>query len=67
MPQDQAKRIRSKVELYARNPSDLSNNVKALAGSNYIRLRVGDWRIIMDDAGMVLDVVKIAPRGSVYK
>jgi mRNA interferase RelE/StbE len=36
-------------------------------GSPYIRLRVGDWRVIMDDKGAVLDVLKIGPRGSIYE
>jgi len=39
--------------------------VKALKGEEAIRLRVGDWRVIMVD-GEVLDIVRIAPRGSVY-
>jgi mRNA interferase RelE/StbE len=30
-----------------------------------IRLRVGDWRVIMDD-GVVLEIVAIGSRGSVY-
>jgi len=44
-----------------------ANNVKALVGSSYIRLRVADWRVIMDDQGNVLDVLTIGPRGGVYE
>ena len=36
-----------------------------LEGEDAIRLRVADWRVIMLD-GEVLDIVRIAPRGSVY-
>lgn len=43
------------------------NNVKALVGSEYIRLRVGDWRIIMDDQGTVLQVLKIGARGDICR
>ncbi len=43
-----------------------ANNVKKLEGEDGIRLRVGDWRVIMLD-GDVIDVIRIGPRGSVYK
>ncbi|MCA0941946.1 MULTISPECIES: type II toxin-antitoxin system RelE family toxin [Roseobacteraceae] len=66
MPRNEAKRITEKVELYATDPEALSNNVKSLKGREGIRLRVGDWRVIMDDQGEVLDVLKIGPRGGVY-
>jgi len=41
--------------------------VTALKGREGIRLRVGDWRVIMNDEGMVLAVLEIGPRGSVYE
>jgi mRNA interferase RelE/StbE len=63
----QSSRIRGKIALYADDPEALANNVKRLSGSPYIRLRVGDWRIIMDDAGAILNIMKIGPRGSVYE
>ncbi|MGC3873210.1 type II toxin-antitoxin system RelE family toxin [Halomonas sp. GXIMD04776] len=67
MPRQEARRIRSKIVAYAENPVAQRNNVKALMGSDYIRLRVGDWRVIMDDQGDVLDVVKIGARGAIYR
>ncbi|MGL4488414.1 MAG: type II toxin-antitoxin system RelE family toxin [Rhizobiaceae bacterium] len=67
IPRNEATRIMEKVAQYAADPSSLGNNVKALAGLNLIRLRVGDWRILMDDQGVVLIVVKVGPRGSVYE
>lgn len=66
MPSNEATRIISKVEQYANDPTSLANNVKALAGSLYIRLSVADWRVIIDDLGNVLDVLKIDPRGGIY-
>lgn len=66
MPANEAKRIVAKVEQYASDPKSLANNIKVLAGSSYIRLRVGDWRVIMDDRGNILQILKIGPRGSVY-
>jgi len=66
MPRNMAERIVAKVEAYAANPATQANNVTALQGRNAIRLRVGDWRIIMED-GVVLAVLDIGPRGSIYE
>ncbi len=64
-PPNTAARIRAKIEEYANDPAALANNVTALKGRTGIRLRVGDWRVIMDD-GVVLAVLDIGPRGDVY-
>lgn len=66
MPANSATLIRSKIEAYARDPASQASNVRALKGREGIRLRVGDWRVIMDDQGKVLAVLAIGPRGSVY-
>ncbi|MEQ9449857.1 MAG: type II toxin-antitoxin system RelE/ParE family toxin [Rhodospirillaceae bacterium] len=66
MPRPESKRIMAKVQQYADDPAAQANNVKALKGREGIRLRVGDWRVIMDDQGEVLDVLKIGPRGGIY-
>lgn len=66
MSRNEAERIRGKVRQYADDPASQANNVKALKGREGIRLRVGDWRVIMDDQGDVLDVLKIGPRGGIY-
>lgn len=65
MPANEAMRVQAKIEQYATEPGSLANNVKALQGNPYTRLRVGDWRVIMQDEA-VLQIVKIGPRGSVY-
>ena len=66
IPANTAKRIVSKINEYAANPAAQANNVKALKGTDAIRLRVGDWRVVMID-GLVIDVIKIAARGDVYR
>lgn len=43
MPRLDAQRIQRKITVYAEDPAAQSNNIKALVGSDYIRLRVGDW------------------------
>jgi mRNA interferase RelE/StbE len=67
MPKNLAKRITGKIEQYAVDPASQANNVKALTGSPYIRLRVGDWCVIMDDQGIVLAVIEIGTRGYIYR
>lgn len=65
MPANTAKRITSRVEEFAADPQSQANSVKALQGRYGIRLRVGDWRVIMLD-DEVLDVLEINSRGSAY-
>jgi mRNA interferase RelE/StbE len=67
MPANEAQRLREKVRQYADDPQSLANNVKALSGSPYIRLPVGDWRVIMDDRSRVLAVLRVGPRGGIYE
>ena len=69
IPSNVAKLIKSKVDQYARDPASLANNIKALKGDfeGLIRLRVGDWRVIMDDQGNVLIIIEIKPRGGAYE
>ncbi|WP_208353123.1 type II toxin-antitoxin system RelE family toxin [Pseudaestuariivita rosea] len=66
MPANMAHLIRTKTEAYAADPASQANNVKALKGQDEIRLRVGDWRVIMNDRGEIIEISKIAPLGSVY-
>lgn len=67
MPANTAALIRAKIAAYAEDPASQANNVKPLKGRTGIRLRVGDWRVIMDDQGNVLAVLEIGPRGGVYE
>lgn len=67
IPVPDARRIRQKVEQYAANPASLANNVTKLQGVDYYRLRVGDWRVIFSEDGIVIEVVKVAARGDVYR
>ena len=52
---------------YADDPAAQANNVTRLRGQGgLVRLRVGDWRVIMRDE-TVLMILDVASRGSVYK
>ena len=66
MPADVAGRIIGKIEQYAADPASQANNVTALKGREGVRLRIGDWRVILNDDGVVLAVLDIGPRGSIY-
>lgn len=67
IPANVAASIRAKIGQYAADPASLANNVKALKGvDGGYRLRVGDWRIIFTEDGVVIAIVRIAPRGGAY-
>ena len=67
MPANTATLIISKIEAYAKEPETQNNNVKMLKGRQGFRLRVGSWRVIMDDDGNVLAVLDIGHRSSIYE
>lgn len=66
IPANTALRIMETIDAYAADPASQANNVTALQGREGIRLRVGDWRVIMLD-GEVLDVLDVGPRGSICR
>lgn len=63
----ESERIMNKIEQYAQNPSELKNQVKKLKGLPFYRLRVGDYRVVFDENGIILNIIKIDNRGNVYK
>lgn len=68
MPANVSALIREKIAQYAADPRSLANNVKTLRGEpGVVRLRVGDWRVLLSEDGSVIDVIRIAPRGAVYE
>ena len=67
MHANEARRIRGKMVQYAADPDSQANNVRKLQGMDYYRLRVGDWRVIFREDGVIIDVVRIPPRGQAYE
>ena len=67
MPRNTATRILTAIEKVAENPATADLDIRALQGRDGYRLRVGDWRVIYSQDGVVLAVERIAPRGKVYK
>ncbi|MEE4237376.1 MAG: type II toxin-antitoxin system RelE/ParE family toxin [Anderseniella sp.] len=67
MPRNWANRIRHKISAYAEDPGSQANNVRPLKGlEGVMRLRVGNWRILMRDE-VVLLILDVKARGSAYK
>ncbi len=69
MPSLQVRRIRRRLDELAENPDRQGLDVTVLRGRPGCRLCVGEMRIIFerDDDARVIDVLRIAPRGQVYK
>ena len=61
-----AERIRQKLLTYASNPSSLGNQIKRLKNIAALRLRVGDYRVIFREDGVVLYVIKVGHRRDIY-
>lgn len=69
LPRPMANRVREKLTLIAEDPYAQHGNVTKLQDRPGYRLRVGDWRVIYDirDEELVILVLKLAPRGEVYR
>jgi len=69
MSRNTARLIREKLDQLAQDPYARNPNLTRLQGRPGYRLRVGDWRVIyeLEDDRLVILVLKIAPRGEVYR
>ena len=69
MPRNLAFRIRGRLEQLASDPHAHNPNVTKLQNRPGYRLRVGDWRVIYEirEEELVILVLKVAPRGEVYR
>ena len=69
MPNNIAKTIVRKINQLAENPYAPNNNVTRLRGEPGYRLRIGDWRVLYEihDDTLIIEIVKIGPRGGVYR
>lgn len=66
MPTNVSTNVREKINLYAREPETLANNVIKLQGVSGYQLRVGDYRVIFDEDDTVIEVLRVRPRGDAY-
>ena len=45
----------------------LEGDIKKLQGTDGYRLRVGDFRVLFDVNGIIVDIIDIGNRGQIYK
>jgi mRNA interferase RelE/StbE len=67
MPKSHAEKIENKIEAYAMNPMAFTNQVKALRGTDALRLRIDDYRVIFNEDFIVLDILAVGHRREIYK
>jgi len=68
MPRDQALRIRARLNDLLHDPHSAPDVTKLTEHPGF-RLRVGDWRVVylLDHERIVIQVIRIAQRGEVYR
>ena len=62
-----AGRVKDKILAYAANPPAYANQVKKLRGQEALRLRVGEYRVLFTEDGVVLSVLHIGHRREIYR
>jgi mRNA interferase RelE/StbE len=69
VPRNTARLIMEKIKSLAEDPMASSNNVRKLTNHPGFRLRIGDWRVVytIHEQALIIAVIRIAPRGDVYK
>jgi mRNA interferase RelE/StbE len=69
LPADRRRQILSRIEAVAADPGNRSFHIEPLAGSDLLRLRVGDYRVLfsLGETEGVLTVELVRTRGDVYK
>ncbi len=69
IPRKTASLIREKLAQIAVDPYAAHNNVTKLQNRPGYRLRVGDYRVIyeINNNQLIILVLKIAPRGEIYR
>ena len=45
----------------------LEGDIKKLQGTDGYRLRVGDFRVLFDINGIIIDIIDVGNRGQIYK
>lgn len=69
IPKQDQKRIGAKVEGLARNPRPRGCVVLKGGGEGYLRIRVGDYRVVytVNDEAVLVLVLKVGHRRDVYR
>ncbi len=62
-----ANKVQEKISAYAANPAAYANLVKKLRGDVSLRLRVGDYRVLFTEDGVILHVLRVGHRRDIYR
>lgn len=62
----QAAQIIRAIEKITENPARSDLDIRKLTNRSGYRLRIGEWRIIYAQDGIILAIERIAPRGGAY-
>ncbi len=60
-------RVDAALDLLAADPLALRGQIKRLKGDTFLRLRIGDWRIIFDLEPQRIIVLAIGHRSDIYR
>ena len=66
IPSKQKLRILTAIEKVAQDPARSDLDIKNLKGRPGYRLRVGGYRVIYSEDGIILDIEDVGPRGGIY-
>jgi len=61
-----ADRIMRAMREHAEGTGAHANNIKAMQGSSGLRLRLGDYRVVFEEAETEIVVTGLGPRGRIY-
>ncbi len=61
-----AAKIIQAIEKIAETPARNDLDIRKLTNRSGYRLRVGDWRVIYREDGVILTIERIAPRGGAH-
>lgn len=64
MSPDARDRVEARIEVYALTGH---GDIKAMKSRPALRLRVGDYRVILTETLEVIDILDIGTRGDIYK
>ncbi|ADE14296.1 plasmid stabilization system [Nitrosococcus halophilus Nc 4] len=69
MPREMAIKINEAFKKLALDPARTDVDIKPMIGREGYRLKMGGWRAIyhIDRNRLIISVIKIGPRGDVYK
>ena len=68
LPRNEREKIIDKINILADDSSTLANNIKQLQGlEETYSLRVGQYRVIYSQDGVILSVIHIGVRGEIYR